>query len=415
MTSRICRLQVSLGVLSVIALAGTAVVAFAGQPVVHGIISQGYMNSSDYSYLAPTEPGTFSYNEALLNVSAPVTDNIRVGAQLMARNLGHAGNENVVLDWAYGDYRFRDEFGLRVGKVKTPFGLYNQTRDVDMVRNSVLLPQSVYTELMRDVMNAFEGASAYGTLTLSDAASLEYDAFLGTVDVEGPNFPVDLMLQPMMAQMWGSFLPLSGWVSEGKDIYGGALRMNTPLEGLRLSGTIFHGAMDGVGTFAAPLGYFTPEFSMEANYWWVLSAEYTTEKLLAAFEFNRASVDMALRNALVPTGLADPATMVMDIPIKDQRGGWYGQATWQFNDWFQLGSYYSMYYPDYTVRDGDGFAWKQRDLAFTARFDLADYWLVKAEVHAMQGTGDVQESLNTGNPFTTENWSLFAVKSTFYF
>ncbi len=393
----------------------SANLASAGQPIVHGIISQGYMNSTDYNYLAPTEPGTFSYNEVMLNVGSAVSDNIRVGAQFLARNLGHAGNENVVMDWAYGDYRWRDELGLRVGKVKTPFGLYNQTRDVDMVRNSILLPQSVYTELMRDVMNAFEGISAYGTLTLGDAASLEYDTFLGTVDVEGPNFPVDLMLQPMMAQMYGSSLPLAGWASEGRDIYGAALRFNTPVDGLRLSATVFHGAMTGSGTFAGPLGYFSPTFTMEANAWWVLSAEYTTEKLLAAFEFNRNSVDMEFTDVLVPTGVAEQPSVVMDFYPKDHRGGWYGQTAWQFNDWFQMGSYYSMYYPDYGVREGDGFAWKQRDIALTARFDLTDYWLLKLEAHAMQGTGDVQPFMNPGNPFTTEDWSLFGVKSTFFF
>jgi len=171
----IARTRRPLGIAAIcgaVVLAAMAGSALAGQLVVHGIISQGYLNSTDYNYLIPSEAGSFSFNETLLNVGANVNDNIRVGAQVMARNLGHAGNENVVLDWAYGDYRFSDEFGVRVGKVKTPFGLYNQTRDVDMVRNSILLPQSVYTEVFRDVMNAFEGASIYGTLALGESASL---------------------------------------------------------------------------------------------------------------------------------------------------------------------------------------------------------------------------------------------------
>jgi len=393
----------------------TICTAQAGQPVIHGIISQGFLKSTDYNYLIPSEQGSFAMNEVMLNVSTAVSNNLRVGAQITARNLGADGNEDMVLDWAYGDYRVRDELGLRIGKVKTPFGFYNQTRDVDMVRNSILLPQSVYTEIMRDVMNAFEGIDVYGTISLGESSSLEYDGFVGSVDVERTEFPVGIMLQPMFRQMWGSYLPMAGWKAETKTIYGGALRWNTPLEGLRTGATIFDGELTGSGSFSTPMGFMTPTFHMHASPWYVLSAEYTAEKLVAAFEFNRSFVDMELTDVLVPTGMAEPAAMIMDFAPQDRRGGWYGQATWQFNDWFQFGSYYSQYYPDYQVRDGEGFDWKQTDLALTARFDLTDYWLVKVEGHAISGTGDVLQDLNQGNPMETENWSLFGVKSTFFF
>lgn len=391
--------------------------AVAGQPVIHGIISQGYLKSTDYNYLIPSTDGSFAFNEVMLNVSASVTDNLRVGAQMIARNLGTDGNEDFVLDWAYGDYRFSDQFGLRVGKVKTPHGFYNQTRDVDMVRNSILLPQAVYTETMRDVMNGFEGLSIYGTFSTSETSSLEYDAFVGTVDVERTEFPVGIMLQPMFKGMWGSYLPMAGWQAEVETIYGGALRFNTPLEGFRVGASAFDAKMNGTGTFAAPLGFFNPEFKMHATPWYVLSAEYSTDRLVASFEFTRAFVDMELNGVLVPTGMPDPAppAIAMDFAPEDRRGGWYGQATWQFNDWFQLGGYYSMFYPDYATRDGEGFSHMQGDLALTARFDITDYWLVKVEGHAMNGTGDVPDHINVGTPLTEENWTLFGVKSTFYF
>jgi len=391
--------------------------AMAGAPVVHGIISQGYLKSTEYNYLIPSKEGSFAFNEAMINVSATVSDNLRVGAQMIARNLGSDGNEDFVLDWAYGDYRFRDEFGLRVGKVKTPHGLYNQTRDVDMVRNSILLPQAVYTELMRDVMNGFEGISAYGTISIGESSSLEYDAFIGTVDVERTQFPVDLLLQPTFASMWGTALPMAGWRAEVEKIYGGALRYNTPLDGFRVGASAFDAKMYATGSFVAPLGFFNPEFKMHASPWYVLSAEYSTDRLVASFEYTRAFVDMELNGVLVPTGMPDPAppAVVMDFAPEDRRGGYYGQATWQFNDWFQLGSYYSMYYPDYDTRDAEGFSHMMRDLALTVRFDITDYWLIKLEGHAMNGTGDVRTHMNPGSALAEENWTLFGAKSTFYF
>jgi len=404
-------------VLMVSVLTLAAAGSLAGPPVIHGIISQGYLNSSEYNYLIPSEEGSFSYNEVMLNFSSSVSDNIRVGAQVMARNFGSDGNEDIVLDWAYGDYRACDEFGIRIGKVKTPFGLYNQTRDVDMVRNSILLPQSVYTEAFRDVMNAFEGGSIYGSLAVGESASFEYDAFYGTVDVERTMFPVAQTLQVALAPYHGGSMPSAGWTSETKAVYGGALRFNTPLDGFRLGASVFNADLSGSGTFSSPFGPFNPTLEMECSPWYVLSAEYSTERWVFAGEFNRLWVDMDFNDVRMPTGMPDPApaSIIMDISTRDTRGGYYGQATYQFNDWLQLGSYYSMFYPEYHVRDGEGHAYYQQDVAFSVRLDLAENWLLKFETHMMSGVGNVYGSMNPGNDFDEENWNLFGAKSTFYF
>ena len=108
---------------------------------VHGFVSQGYLRSTDNNYLAKTEDGTTEFNDVAINVSTTLTDKLRVGCQFLARDLGDAGNNKVVLDWGYGDYHFRDEIGIRIGKVKRPMGFYNEGRDVDILRTWVLLPR----------------------------------------------------------------------------------------------------------------------------------------------------------------------------------------------------------------------------------------------------------------------------------
>jgi hypothetical protein len=390
--------------------------AWAGKPVVHGIVSQGYLKSSEYNYLIPSEQGSFAFNEVLLNVSATVSGNLRVGAQMMARNYGSQGNEDMVLDWAFGDYRFSDAFGVRIGKVKTPYGLYNQTRDVDMVRTAILLPQSVYTERYRDVMNGFEGIGIYGNLSVG-SSSVEYEGILGTVDMERTSFFENLILNPAFTQIYGSPLPTFDFRTEAKSVYGGALRWNTPLEGLRVGGTVMAAEMDGSGLQVAPFGAFRPDVSLKVNTWYVLSAEYTRDALMLAFEFNRLDADILLSGVTVPTGMAPPAPATVEIEVEDgdKRGGWYGMGTYQVSDKVQLGGYYAKYYPDYNVREGEGFDYYQNDLALTLRYDVTDYWLFKLEGHFMSGTGDVQTGDNPGVDRTEENWNLFGVKSTFYF
>ena len=65
---------------------------------VHGFISQGYLQSTANNYLAKSEKGSFEYNEAGINFSTNVSDKLRLGLQLMARDMGDSGNNEVQLD-----------------------------------------------------------------------------------------------------------------------------------------------------------------------------------------------------------------------------------------------------------------------------------------------------------------------------
>ncbi|MFZ5562533.1 MAG: hypothetical protein ACOZBW_00660, partial [Thermodesulfobacteriota bacterium] len=112
---------------------------------VHGFISQGYLYSTkDMAFLVDDSyDGSFEFNEMAINFSAAPTDDLSVGLQLAAFDLGKIGNDEVQVDWAFGDYSFRDYLGFQAGIMKIPFGLYNDVRKIDMVRTSILLPNSV--------------------------------------------------------------------------------------------------------------------------------------------------------------------------------------------------------------------------------------------------------------------------------
>jgi len=94
---------------------------------IHGFASQGVLKTSANNYLSPdSRRGTADFNEFGLNVSDRVTPDLTVGLQLFARDLGNQGNDTLTLDWAYGDYHWRDWLGLRAGKIRLPLGLYNE-------------------------------------------------------------------------------------------------------------------------------------------------------------------------------------------------------------------------------------------------------------------------------------------------
>ena len=55
---------------------------------IHGFASTGYLKSTANNFLVLSEEGSFEFNEAGLNVSTSLTDDIRVGMQLFAKDLG---------------------------------------------------------------------------------------------------------------------------------------------------------------------------------------------------------------------------------------------------------------------------------------------------------------------------------------
>src|SRR5690349_11188782 len=189
----------------------------------HGFVSQGAIKTTGNNYLiANSKRGSLEYAELGANVSGQLTDRLRVGFQLFASKLGTTGNFNVKADWFNLDYRWRDWLGVRAGRVKLPFGLYNDTSDIDAARTAILLPQSVYPTQDRDFLLAQTGAELYGEYELGRAGSVEYRVYGGTIFLD-------------LKQTPGS--PVSVVDLDVPYVAGGRL-LWTLLEGLRLGGSI---------------------------------------------------------------------------------------------------------------------------------------------------------------------------------
>ena len=415
---------------------------------IHGFISQGYLQTSDNNFMGDTEDGTFEFNEIGLNFSTMPIDNLRLGLQLFSRDLGNYGNNDVTLDWAYGDYRWRDWLGVRVGKIKTPHGLYNESRDVDMVRNWVFLPQSVYPEIERDTALSLNGAGLYGSLGLGRFGTLSYQAMVGTQNIDAN----ESLAQSLMGINIVDPYVVNQEINVDKK-YAFSLTYDTPLPGLRIGGTFQYAEMDLASTFAYPAGagpfgpfYFpndpyggTYQIDMTSeNY--VASAEYTWNDLMVVAEYTWANRDVGIGyqgeypDAMI-TNLftGQPEQWVRNNPSQGttpyRSEGWYLGATYRFTDWFELGAYYSEYYPNRNDKDGStpdalgrytdpaSRAWN-KDLCLTTRFDINENWIVKLEAHTIDGVAllPLTENVDSNNQHTFEDdWNMFAIKVTYSF
>jgi len=374
------------------AAAGPASAAELGLPgplpqlEVHGFVSQGFLLTSSNNYLAESSRGSFEFSELGLNFTLQPADRLRLGVQIFSQDLGPTGNYQARLDWYYIDYHWQDWLGVRAGRVKLPFGLYNDTSDVDAARTAVLLPQSIYPAQNRNFLLAQTGGEIYGYKSLGRSGALDYRLYGGTIFLDlGQQSPVS------------AFTVLDLNVPY---VAGGRLLWNSPLDGLRLGGSLQFLRLDAD---LLPSGSTRSVALNLPVMLWVASAEYVWRDFVFAAEYSRWRVR---------TESSDPSVFP-ESNTTSERG--YALATYRVNPWLQAGGYYSLLFPNVDRRVGP--AGRQHDVALTLRFDVNSYWLIKLETHYMHGTAGLNSSLNGNQPLNAlkPDWALFTVKTTAYF
>ncbi len=349
----------------------------------HGFVSPGYIASTGNNYLADTKGGSFEFVEVGLNLTVPLTDKLRTGMQLFSRKLGQTGDYVPKMDWFYLDYRFEDWIGIRAGRVKIPFGLYNDTADIDAARVPILLPQSIYSLQSRDFLLSQTGGELYGRIDMGSAGTLEYRHYAGTIFL-------DTRSSSTLARTDEISVPY---------LVGERIMWETPLEGLRRGGSLQALRLDARLTVKdRPVKVELPAVLA------VASVEYVGHDLLLAAEYSRWRVAL---------NTSDSSVVPPSGNIVSERA--YGMAAYRLSKWVQPGAYYSLYFPDVDKRSGR--AQQQHDVAATLRFDLNEHWLLKLEGHYINGTADVSPALNDNVPKEAlqRSWALFLAKTTVYF
>ncbi|MEO5970087.1 MAG: hypothetical protein ABIQ95_09180 [Bdellovibrionia bacterium] len=360
---------------------------------IHGFVSQGYMKTTDNNYLGVTKGlGSFGFTEVGLNFTKSFTDELRTGIQLYARQLGSTGSFNTNFRWFYLDYHPSDRFGFRFGRIKIPFGLYNEINDIDAARAAILLPQSIYPAESLDYLLAQNGFEGYGYTGTGPWGSLEYRLYAGTIAFPAVNTPA---------------YPIQQTAGNVPFIVGTRLMWGTPIDGLRVG---VSGQAVRLDT-TLKLGTTTPvsvSFQFPVNML-IGSAEYIHGDLSLAAEYSRwfAQFGNSTNTAIIP-----------NFSVTNERG--YIMGAYRLARWFEPCLYYSMTYPNVDSREG--IQNYQHDVSATLRFDINQFWLLKTEAHYMIGTAALQSGLtgpglNDGVPTASlaPNWWTFLVKTTGYF
>jgi hypothetical protein len=338
---------------------------------IHSFASQGFLYTNDNNYLtAKTSQGSFAFTDGGANISTQLTNKFRIGAQVYVRNIGQLGKWRPQLDWAYGDYKFTDWFGVRGGKVKTALGLYNDTQDTEFLHTWAILPQSVYPLDLRSTTIAHTGGDLYGQIPLRQAGSLSYTAYVGTRSFDSRGgvyyFSSD------------QGIPIKG---DSGLAAGGDVRWNTPFQGLMVGSSWMKLTERRIGHFTVPdlagLGY---------------TLEAAPDQITAVYgDYGRGRwhLDGEFRREHYYANVAIPVVPGFIFVYNGSNQVWFLSGAYRVSKRLELGSYHSRYYFDAPNSPDKANSNHIFDQTVTARFNIARWWNVKIEEHFMRGYGEI--------------------------
>ncbi|MEO6003844.1 MAG: hypothetical protein ABIZ04_04835 [Opitutus sp.] len=390
------------GVFAMLVSAAGAVAIGNSNIQIAGFFSQGWLYNSENNHPTRNDGGTWDFREMALNASTPIGSHLRVGGQVFAQRFGSIGEDKVILDWAVADYNFTPAFGIRVGRVKYPKGLYGEALDLDVVRPFVFLPAAVYSPILRDFSASFDGAMIYGALS-SAAGSFDYKLFHGDIPMSKEKGVAEFYNNSGLYSASGG-----GVQSLNMDsVTGGQLAWTTPISGLKaVYSYSYYTNLSTDGPFAA-----APMFNLHSNFkkfaWTTYSVEYVRNAWTFAAEWQRSR-----------GGLAYAAAPVL-ATVNDHSGwdGWYGSVARRLNDKFEVGGYYGSLENNATTTSHSDPRVHQRDTALSFRYDVNEHLLFKIEAHHIDGTYQTFNTARIPNPSgtTATKSTLIAIKTTLSF
>ncbi len=355
------------------------------------------MLTSANRFFGNSEDGSLDFTEAGVNLSLRPLGPLLLSAQGLLRRTGEVNPKELRLDYALADYTFwtapQGRAGILLGRVKNPFGLYNETRDVAFTRPTIFLPQSIYFDRTCNLGLASDGVQLYG----------EYLTPLGGLFLRlgggWPNGAQDKELERLIVgrNFPGRFEPRLSYIGRlAYELEGGLLRL--AVTGAKVN---IRYAPEENNPFQAGDADLLPV---------IFSAQYEGEKLTLTGEY-------ALRFLRLNgfRRLPDRA---------DTGGSYYLQASYRILPKLELVGRYDVLFADRDDTSGRKFAALTgrprhtrfaRDFTVGARFDLTSAWMVRAEYHRIDGTGWLPASDNPDPNARQRRWHLFALLVSFRF
>jgi hypothetical protein len=364
-----------------------------GKLQVHGFASQAVVKSTDNNYFGDSPDTSFDFTEIGLNASYQSTPNLLFSGQLLVRRAGEMYDGTPSLDYGLVDFSpvsdTEKRLGVRLGRIKNPFGLYNETRDVPFTRPGIFLPQVIYYDKVRNLLLSYDGIMFYGDRYL-DQGNLSLNLGVGQSVIDN---------NVEWAYLGGDFEgSLEG---DGINWGIGSLWFSTPADDLKL------GLSAIVTEMAFNAGPESPLSSGTIDVFdWVASFQYNAADWTISAEYSRA-----------PTRWNDLGPF---FPFKDQvMEGYYLQGAYRLRPNLEIMARYEEGFANRKDRDGRGFSdltggitprsdFFSKILTAGLRWDINPNIMFRLEYQRHDGTYALSIRENPDPGDLVREWDVFA-------
>ncbi len=372
----------------------------SGDLQAHGFISQAFIITSDNNVFGDSgNGGSFGFTEVGLNVLFRPLPRLQLSAQALSRRAGEGNSGDPRVDFAFADYRLfsqeANQFGIRVGRLKNPIGFYNDTRDVPFTRPSILLPESIYFDRVRNLALSADSVQLYAEASQSDFGSVTIQFGVGRPIVDDDDTELALLgaLRPGKLQPEAALIGRGVYETNNK-------KFRIALSGLQLNIDYKPGQIDslGRGSILFQPAYLSMQYNEER---WSLTSEYA----LRHFEFE--NFNNAFLDSLNFTGES-----------------FYLQGVYRINEQWETLLRYDVLYTDRKDRSGKKFASQfgvldysrfAKDITTGVRWNVTTEFMLRGEYHYVNGTAWLSTLDNPVATNTSQYWNLFSIQASYRF
>lgn len=330
----------------------------------NAFISQSAIYTSDNDLFSRSDDRvSLDLWEAGILFTKGLADQLDFSAQLLGRKVSEYSDEDIRIDYAFLNYQLAQSqnstFGIRVGRIRSSYGLYNETRDIPHTRTGILMPQSVYFDKTRNTFFSADGAEFYGFHDIGDNR-LAYQVFLGRPFADEE-------------EAQESQLPVSDLTGQ----HG-------------LLAKISYGAdFDG---FKVAFTYFHPQYEFDIEPGLIDSdEEFYTESMLTSLEYNQFNWSLTaeyLRLKFKVLGVEVNEKPVSQLFFKPLYGeAFYLQGLYRFNSHWETYVRYDQSEDRYWATYNSGSFFRDSNIGLTFRPNA--HWLIRTEAHYIEGSSNL--------------------------
>jgi len=358
---------------------------------VHGFASQAFTMTNHNQYFGETTDGSLGYTEIGINGSYRPLPSLMLSAQALSRRAGEVDDGDIRLDYGFFDFTAISQesrrWGIRGGRIKNPYGLYNETRDVAFTRPTIFLPQGIYFEQVRPLVLSSDGVGIYGEERTEFG---NFNLQVHAVQLDADNTDTELAFL-------GGDAP--GHLDNDFSMVG-QLLYDYDAGRVRAAVSIVNGSLDykpaSRDFFSDGSIHITPL---------VLSLQYNAEDWSFTTEYLREWVDYKDFGAFSP-----------DQSITAE--SYYFQGSYYFHPGWEVLLRYDTFYPNKDDKNGNGLAAVglpasrafATDWTLGLRWDISAYAMVRAEYHRVNGTAWLPLQDNPDPSQWVRKWNMFSLQ-----